>query len=215
MMPQSKIQYQVGLSLTQFTEQYGTKPQCEAALEKARWPEGFRCPRCGGAHYGVIHDRRRKRYQCKNCRHQTTLTAGTVFEATKLALTIWFQAIYVISQAKTGLSALALKRQLEVSYPTSWMIHHKLMHAMQQLDDNYLLGGVVQIDNAYLGGELSGGEAGRFTTRAISSWAQNHVAARTTIITDGLACFAGVAEAGCKHVAKIAGGRKPKELPLF
>ena len=101
-MPQSKIQYQAGLSLTQFTEQYGTESQCEAALEKARWPEGFRCPRCGGAHYGVIHDRRRKRYQCKNCRHQTTLTAGTVFEATKLALTIWFQAIYMISQAKTG-----------------------------------------------------------------------------------------------------------------
>ena len=129
-MPQSKIQYQAGLSLTQFTEQYGTESQCEAALEKARWPEGFRCPRCGGAHYGVIHDRRRKRYQCKNCRHQTTLTAGTVFEATKLALTIWFQAIYMISQAKTGLSALALKRQLVISYPTSWMIHHKLMHAM-------------------------------------------------------------------------------------
>lgn len=54
-MPQSKIQYQAGLSLTQFTEQYGTESQCEAALEKARWPEGFRCPRCGGAHYGVIH----------------------------------------------------------------------------------------------------------------------------------------------------------------
>jgi hypothetical protein len=54
-MPQGKIQYQAGLSLTQFTEQYGTESQCEAALEKARWPEGFRCPRCGGAHYGVIH----------------------------------------------------------------------------------------------------------------------------------------------------------------
>ena len=244
-MPQSKIQYQAGLSLTQFTEQYGTESQCEAALEKARWPEGFRCPRCGGAHYGVIHDRRRKRYQCKNCRHQTTLTAGTVFEATKLALTIWFQAIYMISQAKTGLSALALKRQLGVSYPTSWMIHHKLMHAMQQRDDHYLLGGLVQIDDAYLGGELSGGKAGRgsenkvpfvaavefndkkrpirmrmsrvsgFTTKAIASWAQNHVAAGTTVITDGLACFAGVTEAGCKHIPKIAGGRKPKELPLF
>jgi hypothetical protein len=109
----------------------------------------------------LIHDRRRKRYQCKNCRHQTTLTAGTIFEATKLSLTIWFQAIYVISQAKTGLSALALKRQLGVSYPTSWMIHHKLMHAMQRRDDHYLLGGLVQIDDAYLGGELSGGKAGR------------------------------------------------------
>jgi hypothetical protein len=83
------------------------------------------------------------------------------FEATKLALTIWFQAIYMISQAKTGLSALALKRQIGISYLTSWMIHHELMHAMRQRDDHYLLGGLVQIDDAYLGGELSWGEAGR------------------------------------------------------
>jgi len=67
----------------------------------------------------------------------------------------------VISQAKTGLSALALKCQLGVSYSTSWMIHHKLMHAMQQRDDRYLLGGLVHIDDAYLGSELSGGKAGR------------------------------------------------------
>jgi hypothetical protein len=193
----------------------------------------------------VIHDSRRKRYQCKNCRHQTTLTAGTVFEATKLALTIFFQAIYRISQSKTCFSVLALKRQLGISYPTSWVIAHKLMHAVQQRDDHYLLGGLVQIDDAYLGGELSGGKDGRgsdnkipfvaavefnekrrpirmrmsrvsgFTTRAISSWAQNHVAAGTTVITDGLACFAGVTEAGCKHIVMIAGGRKLKELPLF
>jgi hypothetical protein len=193
----------------------------------------------------VIHDSRRKRYQCKNCRHQTTLTAGTIFEATKLALTIWFQAIYMISQAKTGLSALALKRQLGVSYPTAWMIHHKIMHAMQRRDGRYLLAGMVQIDDAYFGGELSGGKAGRgsenkvpfvaavefnearrpirmkmsrvsgFTTSAISRWTKKHVAAGSTVITDGLACFAGVTEAGCQHIAKIAGGRKPKELPLF
>jgi len=54
-----------------------------------------------------------------------------------------------------------------------------------------------------------------FTTNAIASWAQNHVAAVTTVITDGLACFAGVTEADCKNLAEIAGGRKPKELPLF
>jgi transposase-like protein len=151
-MPQSKIQYLAGLSLAQFTEQYGTESQCESALEKARWAEGFRCPRCGGAHYGVIHDRRRKRYQCKNCRHQTTLTAGTVLEATMLILTIWFQAIYLISQAKTGLSALVLKHQLGVSYPTSWMIHHKFMQVMPQRDDHCSLGGLEQIDYVCLGG---------------------------------------------------------------
>jgi hypothetical protein len=62
----------------------------------------------------------------------------------------------MISQAKTGLSTLGLKRQLGVGYPASWMIHCKLMHAMQHHDDHYLLGGLVQIDHVYRGGELSG-----------------------------------------------------------
>ena len=63
----------------------------------------------------MIHDRRRKRYHCNNCCHQKTLKAGAIVEALKLAFTICFQAIYLISQAKIGLSALALKRQLGVS----------------------------------------------------------------------------------------------------
>jgi hypothetical protein len=84
-----------------------------------------------------------------------------VFHSTKLPLTVWFLAIYLISQAKTGLSALALKRYLGVSYPTAWMIHHKLMQAMVEREARYTLRGQVQIDDVYLGGERSGGKAGR------------------------------------------------------
>jgi hypothetical protein len=87
--------------------------------------------------------------------------AGTVFQGTKLPLTVWFLAIYVISQARTGLSALALKRHLGVSYPTAWLIHHKLMRAMGQREERYVLGGEVLVDDAYLGGERTGGKAGR------------------------------------------------------
>ncbi|MFM6129662.1 MAG: transposase, partial [Sphaerospermopsis kisseleviana] len=73
---------------------FGTEDKCLAALENARWPNGFRCPQCGVAEsFGVIHDGRRKRYQCKSCRHQTTATAGTIFDSTKLPLATWFQAI--------------------------------------------------------------------------------------------------------------------------
>jgi hypothetical protein len=64
-------------------------------------------------------------------------------------------AIYLVSQAKTGLSALDLKRQLGVSYPTAW-----LMQAMVERDAQYTLSGDVQVDDAYLGGELVGGKAG-------------------------------------------------------
>jgi hypothetical protein len=89
----------------------------------------------------VLKARGRKTFQCNTCHHQTSLIAGTLFEGTKLALTVWFLAIYLISQAKTGLSALALKRDLGVSYPTAWLIHHKLMQAMVEREAGYKVRG--------------------------------------------------------------------------
>jgi hypothetical protein len=97
-------------------------------------------------------------------RHQTSVTAGTLFACTKLPLTTWFLAIYLLSQAKTGLSALALKRQLGVSYPTAWLMHHKILHAMAQREQAHRLEGRIQLDDAYLGGERSDGTTGRGTT---------------------------------------------------
>jgi hypothetical protein len=109
----------------------------------------------------MLRDGTRKVFQCTGCRHQTSLIAGTVFQGTKLPLTIWFLAIYLISQAKTGLSALALKRQLGVSYPTARLIHHKLMQVMADRESRYVLDGKVQVDDTYLGGERTGGKVGR------------------------------------------------------
>lgn len=118
--------------MPEFFKLFGTEALCSAALESARWPDGFRCPGCGGAAHCILHSSGNKVFQCNACRHQASLIAGTVFQSTKLPLTTWFLAIYLISQAKTGLSALALKRQLGVSYPTAWLIHHKLMQAMTE-----------------------------------------------------------------------------------
>ncbi len=90
--------------------------QCEAAVMALRWPDGFRCPRClTAAHYVVGHGAR-KLLQCQDCRHQTSLTAGTLMDSTKLPLRTWSLAMFLISQDKTGLSSLALKRQLGTSY---------------------------------------------------------------------------------------------------
>ena len=146
-MAMNRIQFQPGLSLSEFLKQFGAEAQCEAALEKERWPQGFRCPRCGQANHGVLHVGAHKTFQCQDCRLQTSLIAGTLFQSTHLALTIWFLAIYLVSQAKTGLSALALKRQLGVSYPTAWLIQQKLMQAMAERDAQYTLGGQVQVDD--------------------------------------------------------------------
>ncbi|WP_057392432.1 IS1595 family transposase [Pseudomonas aeruginosa] len=244
-MAMNRIQFQAGLSMPEFFQRYGSEEQCEAALEQARWPEGFRCPRCGGAAHCVLRGGSRKLFQCNACRHQSSLIAGTVFQCTKLPLTVWFLAIYLISQAKTGLSALALKRQLGVSYPTAWLIHHKLMQAMAEREQRYVLEGQVQVDDAYLGGERSGGKAGRgsenkipfvaavslsddghplrakltpvpgFSLRAIAQWAKSSLAPGSTVFSDGLACFAAVTESGCAHRATVVAGRKPKDLPEF
>jgi hypothetical protein len=184
-------------------------------------------------------------FQCQACRHQTSLIAGTVMQGTKLPLTVWFLAIYLISQAKTGLSALALMRQLGVSYPTAWLIHHKLMQAMAEREPRYVLEGQVLVDDAYLGGERSGGKAGRgsenkipfvaavslsgdghplrikltpvpgFSLKAIAQWAQSCLAPGGTVFSDGLACFTAVTTTGCAHQPTVVAGRKPKGLPEF
>ncbi len=91
-MARSATQFQKSLSLPDFQLLYGTEEQCEAALEKACWPDGFRCPRCNGNEHGLVYGRRLKRYQCRNCGHQATLTAGTIMQATKLPLDTWFLA---------------------------------------------------------------------------------------------------------------------------
>lgn len=158
-------------------------------------------------------------------------------------MTTWFLAIYLISQAKTGLSALALKRQLGVSYPTAWLVQHKLMQAMTEREARYKLSGKVQVDDAYLGGERSGGKVGRgsenkvafvaavsvsdeghplriklstvasFKLKAIAQWACQNLTAGSTVYSDGLACFSAVTQAGSTHESTVVGARKPKEAP--
>ena len=79
-MARSAIDFQKGLSLREFLRCYGNEEQCEAALEKARWPDGFRCPRCNGHEHGLVYRRGLKRNQCRTCGHQATLPAGTIMQ---------------------------------------------------------------------------------------------------------------------------------------
>ena len=76
--------------------------------------------------------RTRALWQCRHCHHQASLTAGTLFEATKLPLTTWFLAMFLLTQQKNGISALALKRHLVVSYLTAWRVKHKLQQVMKE-----------------------------------------------------------------------------------
>ena len=233
-MPRSPIQFQKGQSLAEFTDRYGSEEQCRAALFQARWPQGFECPECGRKRCCRL--RCRNVFQCTRCRHQVSLTAGTVFANTKLPLTRWFLAMYLLTQSKNGLSAMALGRQLGVSYNTAWSLKHKLMQVMKERDESGRLGHIVQVDDAYLGGETRGGKRGRgaegktpfvaavqvteegrpvalrmscvkgFRKQEIAAWAHRHLRRETVVYSDGLACFRGVEEAGCEHRPRVTGG---------
>lgn len=243
-MAMNRVQFQQGMSLQEFMRDFGTEAQCAQALEGARWPEGFHCPACDWTgHYRVRHGSRTL-LQCGSCRHQTSLTAGTALEGTKLPLTTWFLAMYLIGQAKTGLSALALKRHLGVSYRTAWLVQHKLMATMAQADAQMPLKGQVLLDDAYLGGQRPGpggrgspnkvpivaavalGEDGHpvharisalpgFTRQAIAQWAGLNLRPGCDVLSDGLNCFAGVIDAGCAHSFVVVGRRKPREVDIL
>lgn len=243
-MATNQIQFPKGMSLTDLLSRYGTEERCAQALISHRWPNGFRCPSCGStAQYVVSHDARQL-YPCRGCRQQTSLTAGTLMDSTKLPLQTWFLAIFLLTQAKTGLSALALMRQLGTSYRTAWLILHRVMQAMARVDALEPLHRLVQMDDAYLGGERPG-VSGRgspnklpvvaavstnadghplrvkltlvptFSSAAISAWARINQLPGSNVRSDSMPCFAGVVIAGCARSYVIVGRRKPRELPQF
>jgi len=159
-MPKNKIQFQRGLSLNAFLSAYGTEQHCREALFRLRWPNGFVCPVCGCTDYGTITTR--SLLQCKQCRRQTSLICGTLFASTKLPLTLWFLAIYLITQSKDGISSLNLARHLGTSAKAALRLKHKLQQAMKNSDESTPLPGlIVQLDDAYWGGKKHDGRRGR------------------------------------------------------
>jgi len=160
-MNMNRVQFQAGLSMPEFYQRYATEAQCRAALEAARWPEGFVCSACGGTARTCFERGGLRYWQCGACARQCSLISGTMFEASKLPLTRWFLAMQLLTQAKNNVSALELMRQLGVSYRTAWLVKRRIMEAMRLREDRRELDGRVEMDDAYLGGERSGGKTGR------------------------------------------------------
>lgn len=235
-MPRNKVQFQKGMSLSEFLEHYGTEAQCEAALFAWRWPQGFVCPECGYEGHCVLG---RGLYQCHRCHRQTSVTAGTLFAGTKLPLTKWLLSIYLLTQSKNGISALELSRQLGICYNSAWLMKHKLMQAMLEREQGRSLEGVIQMDDAYWGGRRRGYKRGRgtrgktpfvaavatdpasgkpttmrmdrvkgFRSREIGRWARRHLAAGAHVRSDGLSCFTAVGQAKCTHEPLVTSGSK-------
>ena len=186
-----------------------------------------------------------------------SLTSGTLFAETTLSLRTWFLGIYLPTQHKNGISTLALRRQLGVShrdflrssYNTAWLHKHKRTsyrdfirsQAMVQRGSDQALGGIVQMDDGYWGGERHGGGVGRgsprktpfvaalqctplghpiamrrdrvsgFRKTVLAAWAQRHPVPGTAIVSDGMACFSSVTAADCTPVAIPTGGGVPDQ----
>lgn len=151
-----QAKFQQRLSLNEFLEHYGTEDQCFDALYRWRWPNGFRCPHCG-------HDRscvlaHRSLQQCNRCRRQTSVTAGTVFDSTKLPLTSWFLGLYLMTHERKGASAMALHRHLGISYNAAWRMRRKLISLMSDRNRPLLLVKGGEVDDA--GSDVPEGETG-------------------------------------------------------
>ena len=230
-MARNQVQFQKGLSEARFAEIYGTEEQCHAALVKWRWPNGFECPGCKGTDHCVVTRGARRLFQCNACRRQTSVKAGTIFASSKLPLRLWFKTIYLVTQSKKGISSIELGRRLGVTQTAAWMMKHKLAQVMLERNASKRLNGNVQMDDAYIGGARSGrrgrGATGKtpfvaaiattddgkpdqiilrpvkaFSSFAIRKLANTALSPGATVVSDGLACFAAVTQAGCLHTFK-------------
>jgi transposase-like protein len=134
-------------------------------LEALRWPSGPVCPHCGvvGGHYHLAGKATRPGlWKCKDCREQFTVTVGTVFERSKIALNVWLQAVYLLCSSKKGMSSHQLHRTIGVTYKTAWFMTHRIREAMKDGSPGILGGGggTVEVDETYWGNNRPKGGGG-------------------------------------------------------
>jgi hypothetical protein len=140
-------------NLAEFEARFSNDAACREYLVRLRWPNGFRCPRCGGRKSWPVGD---VLLQCSGCNYQSSVTAGTIFQDTRKPLTLWFRAMWAITSQKNGASAIGLQRVLGLgSYQTAWTWLHKLRRAMVRPGRDRLTG-CVEVDETFYGGEEEG-----------------------------------------------------------
>jgi len=227
-------------TLMEMERRFATEDACREYLTKLRWPMGFICPFCQGEGGWVD---RRHRWTCQNCRRQSTVTAGTIFDATHLPLHVWFRAAWLVTSQKSGASALGVQQVLGLgSYRTAWTWLHKLRRAMVRPGRDRLKG-TVEVDEAFIGGVSSGtgrdgvGKAlvaiaaeedgtgiGRIrlarvadgSTPSLHGFIQRAIAPGSTVHTDGWAPYQGLEKLGYAHtVTRLKGKGKEAAVELL
>jgi len=217
---------------------FGTDEACLAELKRRRWGanlERFACPACGHARGWWLAQR--ELVECCACHHQTSVTAGTVFHGVRTPLWKWFWAVYQLAQDKKGIAALELAKPVRVCYQTAWTMLHKLRDAMRCRNQRYVLQGLVEVDEAYVGG-VAEGPTGRGAAKktpvavavelnaagkpkrvaldtlarvdghSLRKFAVRSIAPGSTLRTDGWGAYRRVARAGYEHQPTVTGGGK-------
>jgi len=228
-------------TLKEFDEWFSSEAACSAYLTRLRWRGGFTCPACGerGA-----WNTSRGLFRCKTCQRQTSVVAGTVLEGTRKPLRTWFQAIWYVTNQKSGVSALGLQRVLGLgSYQTAWTWIHKLRRAMVRPGRDRLHG-VVEVDETYVGGVDAGAKGranedksivmiavevlsprgfGRIRLRQVPNASRASligfitevVEKGATIRTDGLLAYRALPDVGYEHqIIVIEGSKTPAHVSM-
>ena len=213
-------------TIFEFQRRFSTEQACLDFLVQSRWPNGFTCPRCG--HHEYYWMEARKLLQCKHCKYQTSVTAGTVMHKSRQPLTLWFYAAYLVSTIGPGMSAIQFQRQTGIpNYQTAFMMLHKLRAGMVN-QERSRLSGIIQVDETYVGGEKPGirgrGASGKVIVAGaaemrgksisrmrlriipdvkmgtLTHFVRENVIEGSTIITDDWGGYNGLSEAGYRHV---------------
>lgn len=226
---------------TEFDEFFPDDECCLGYLEALRWPGGFACPRCGST--GTPWQMSRGLLVCRQCRKQVSVLSGTLFHRTRSSLRLWFMAAWDITSQKYGASALGVQRVLGLgSYTTAWAWLHKFRRAMVNPGRDQL-SGIVEVDETYVGGEEAGvrgretlkkaivliavetnnEKLGRVRLRSVpdlngstlTGFVSDVVAPGSTVHTDGLPAYGGLAKLGFDHqVTVLAKSTSPAHVEL-
>ena len=227
-------------TLLEFERRFATEDACRAYLAGVRWPDGFRCPRCGGREAWMTQ---RGLYHCCGCGYQASVIAGTVFQDTHKPLWMWFRAMWHVTGQKSGGSALGLQRVLGLGrYETAWTWLHKLRRAMVR-PGRERVSGVVEVDETYVGGKKPGkrgrgaagktlvvvaaedkeGRLGRIRLQRVADASadsltpavENNVEPGSTVHTDGWSGYTDLASKGYHHtVVRLESEVGDNLLPL-
>ena len=210
-------------TVTDFFRQFPTDDACLEHLWNIRFGDEVECEKCGkvGRFYRL---RKEPAYSCPRCGHHIHPMVGTPFAKSRTPLQKWFYAMYLFTTTRHGVAAKELQRQLGVTYKCAWRMGHELRKYMAKVDGETPLGGVVEVDETYIGGKRSGGKRGRgapnktvvfgmlerggdvmtkvvpkVQKKTLQPIIKGNVEQGSTVHTDELKSYSGLSKAGFEH----------------